>query len=337
MGSCANLAAKVIGGNDTITVTRTAYDLLPESLQTLFSQSGDVAGAVTFQTTGVRWKDHGDLADELGVTFDEDKWRTRTEQYVDGLPLHDMDITEAEVLIDLDQRTERNSKRTEAVAIYADLDGFTKYVQETEDDEKVVSLVRTLHMIRHEFHAVLKQDFPGLVLQHQGDRVFAVLHLPAGDDQHAKRCRKAMDAAIGLQSSMEHTLSEKLGERKNLHVAVGLDVGTALVTRLGKQGKREAVCLGPEVTSAERLQLRSAGGQIRISQDIYDAIADDVLRDQFVKDGTSYVASNLTFPHLDELREEKAARSGSLGATEAAGRITVVTAAASQSKPWSRG
>ena len=201
----------MIGGKDTITITKNVYELLPESLSKHFSESGDVAGAATYQAIGLRWKDSADLADEVGVTFNAEKWCSRTEKYRDELPLDDMEVTEAEVLIDLDQRTERNSKRTEAVAIYADLDGFTKYVQEAEDDEKVISLVRTLHMIRHEFHAVLKKDFPGLVLQHQGDRVFAILHLPTGDDQHAKRCRKALDSAIGLQSSMTHTLAEKLG------------------------------------------------------------------------------------------------------------------------------
>lgn len=340
LGTCANRAAKVINGRDTITITDVLYTLLPEDLQELFSGSGTVAGAATYQAVGVRWKDHGDLAKKLGVTFDEQKWRKRTEEYRDDLPLYEMDVTEAEVLIDLSQRTERNSKRTNAIALYADLDGFTQYVQEAEDDEAVVSLVRTLHMIRHEFHAVLKRDYPGLVLQHQGDRVFAILHLPTGDLKRDQRCRKAVDAAIALQSSMEDVLREHLGNRKNLHVAVGLDLGTALVTRLGKQGKREAICLGPEVTSAERLQLRSGAKQIRISEQIYEAIDDEKIKEEFRKEGRSYVATGLTFSCLDEKEEEEeeeAVRRGTLGAASTGSCINVVPKALLPARPYGEG
>ena len=65
---------------------------------------------------------------------------------------------------------------------------------------------------------------------------------------------------------MEHVLNAHLDDRKDIHVAVGLDVGTVLVTRLGKKGERDVVCLGPQVTSAEGLQLHSSGQEIRLSK-----------------------------------------------------------------------
>src|SRR5262249_19683424 len=161
--------------------------------------------------------------------------------------------------------------RTSAVMLYADLDGFTRYVQAVERDEDVESLVRVLHMIRAELHAVVEQDYPGLVLQHQGGRLFAIVHMPPGDG-FDKRCANGLATAIGLQSSMEHVLNAYLQDRKDIHLAVGVDVGTVLVARLGKKGVREVVCLGPQVTSAEGLQLRSAGREIRISKAIYETI-----------------------------------------------------------------
>jgi class 3 adenylate cyclase len=335
LGTCANLAAKVIDGRDTITVTEEVYLNLPAALQEHFAEAEEVAGVKVYQATGLRWGDHPELAAQFGAVYDAEKLAKRTVEYRDAIPLHEMEITEATVLIDPDLLTERNSKRTSAVAIFVDIDGFTKYVQDAEDDAAVVSLVRQLHLIRHEFHAVMKQDYPGVVLQHQGDRVFGILHLPAGEEDLNKRCRKALDAAIGLQSSMEHVIGDKLPAQEKLHVAVGLDVGTALVTRLGKQGKRENVCLGREVTSAEKMQLRSPGTQIRISKVIYDAINDDTLREQFakVRDG-EYAADMLTFPKLDELQEEAAARSSKLGAVATADRIEVVTESPRQPRPW---
>ena len=335
LGTCANLAAKVIDGRETITVTEDIYTHLPDALQEHFVKTEEVAGVPTYQATGLRWGEYLTLAEEFGVDFNAVKLAKRTVEYRDALPLHEMEITEAIVLIDPDLLTERNSKRTSAVAIFADIDGFTQYVQDAEDDAAVVSLVRQLHMIRHEFHAIMKQDFPGVVLQHQGDRMFGILHMPTGDDELNKRCRKALDVAIGLQSSMKHVISEKLPGQEKLHVAVGLDVGTALVTRLGKQGKRENICLGREVTSAEKLQLRAPGKQIRISQTIYDAINDDTLREQFeeVRKG-EYAADMLTFPKLDELQEEAAARANKLGAVANGNRIEVVTDSSRHSKPW---
>jgi class 3 adenylate cyclase len=76
------------------------------------------------------------------------------------------------------------------------------------------------------------------VLQHRGDCILGILHLPSGQSLHADRCQDAVDLAIGLQSSMEHVLNERLTDRKDIHVAVGLDVGKVIVTRLGKKGER---------------------------------------------------------------------------------------------------
>ena len=230
--------------------------------------------------------------------------------------------------------TERNCKRTAAVAVYADLDGFTRYVQEAEGDEKVVALIRQFHMIRSEFHSVIGSDHEGLVLQHRGDCILAILHMPCGDDKHAKRCRRAVDIAIALQSSMEHVLNEHLKDRKDIHVAVGLDVGKAFVTRLGKKGRRVGICFGPEVSSAERLQQRTGAKQICISEDIYDQLDDEDVRAEFAQDGDTYVATGLTFPKLDRIKETKAARAGSLGASVKEGQVFVTTAASPTTGAW---
>jgi len=314
LGTPANLAAKILGPGNTIRITAEVYNQLPKELADCFVKIDDIVEATVYEAKSLRWDTKPELAKYLGVTWKAEKWKKITESYRDDLPLDDMEVRWAEVKIDLESLTERNSRRTDAVALYADLDGFTKYVQEAEQDDAVVSLVRELHMIRHEFHAVLKQDYPGLVLQHQGDRVFAILHEPCGDNDadHEKRCRKAVDAVIGLQSSMQHVLRSKLPDRKDLYVAVGADVGTALLTRLGKKGKREVVCLGPEVCDAERLQVRSSAKQIRISEALYTALEAGDIKDEFKKENGAYVATELTYPKLEEMKSKKAAASSLL-------------------------
>lgn len=336
LGSCANLAAKVIGGKDTITITSSMYALLPTCLQEHFQKSDVIAGVRTYRSTGLRWSGHPELAKELGVIWDEEKWKKKTEGYRDDLPLDQIEISDATALIDVSLLTERNCKRTSAVSFYADLDGFTRYVQEAETDEKVVSLIRQFHMIRAEFHAVVGADYNGLVLQHRGDCILGILHLPCGDDNHGNRCQRAVDIAMGLQSSMEHVLKEHLADRKDIHLAVGLDVGKAFVTRLGKKGQRISICFGPEVSEAERLQQLSSAKQIRISKEVYGQLDDTDVQEEFKKSGTSYVATDLTFPKVDEKKEEKAAEQESLGASVEDGHIRVTTSAATAAaaRPW---
>lgn len=340
LGTCANLGAKIIDQSrkDSITITEDVYDLLPDCLKERFKKSRTVAQTVTYQAVGLRWGNYPKLAETLKVSFDAEKLKRKTEKLRDELPLNQMEISEAEVLIDVDSLTEKKSKRTTAVAIYADLDGFTKYVQEAEGDDAIKSLVRKLHMIRYEFHSVIKSDYDGLVLQHQGDRVFGIIHLPAGDN-FDKRCNNGLDIAVGLQSSMKHVLNERM-DGKEIHVAIGLDAGKTLVTRLGKKGQREVICLGRKVVSAERLQLASSGRQIRISKAIYDVIKNETKKGEFRKIGDDeYVAINLTFPRLDEMEEESAAKKGTIGAVASSGRIEIITSGSQRqpgnTRPWS--
>ena len=204
----------------------------------------------------------------------------------------------------------------------------------SEDDEAVVSLVRQFHMIRTELHAVLETDYEGLVIQHQGDRIFGIVHMPCGMEKLSKRCQQATNVAIGLQSSMAHVLNAYLQDKKDIHLAVGVDLGTTLVSRLGKQGSRVVICLGPKVTTAEQLQLQSGAQHIRISDAVYRQLDDDDIKHQFKRDGDSYLAKRLTFPKLDEITEEKAAEAGTLGATVEGHRIHVTTAATSSPRPW---
>ena len=82
------------------------------------------------------------------------------------------------------------------------------------------------------------------MLQHQGDRLFAIVHMPPGD-RFDKRCANGLAIATGLQSSMEHVLNSYLQDRKDIHLAVGVDAGMVLVTRLGKRGAREVVSWDP--------------------------------------------------------------------------------------------
>ncbi len=336
LGSAANIAAKAIGESGTITVTERVYDLLPKHLRDHFSEADSVSGSKTYQASGLRWKKHPDLMKQCGVEFSHERWKKRTQEAKDSLVLAEMNVRGVEAPIIVDDLSEKNSKRFDGGPYYADLDGFTACVQAAEKDDDVKSLVRVFDLIRQEFQDVIENDFDGLAVQHQGDCVLGLGYLPAGDTYDERRRRKALDIAIGLQSSMEHVLQAHVGKRA-IHLAVGVDAGKVLLTRLGKKGERELVALSPPVDKAQRLQRKSAAKQIRITETVYDAINDDVLKDQFTKDGDAYVATDLTFPKLEKLNEEaeeKAATRGNLGVHASGSGLTVITTAVSPVRPY---
>jgi len=327
LGSCANLGAKVLDGQDSITITENVYKQLPDCLKVKFQKSKSICENDTYQSTALRWQNHEELRAELGVKFNEERLTRLTEDYRDEIPLHEMVIAGAEVPIDFEVLTERNSKRISAVTIYADISGFTKRIQDAEADEDVESEVRNLHIIRQEFHRVIENVFPGAVVQHQGDCVIAIVHMPAAGDELSKRCINALNTAIGLQSSMELVLTSALGTGNSIHVAIGMDVGTTLVSRLGKKGSREVICLGLSVCKAQALQDASEGKEIRISATFHEALCGkDVLTHFSKTKAGDFVAKGLTVESVAKAKDRSDAGSGLLAAAAvAAVGITILT------------
>ncbi|MFT3784940.1 MAG: adenylate/guanylate cyclase domain-containing protein [Tepidisphaeraceae bacterium] len=339
LGDPANIAAKIIGESGTITLPKRLYDMLPQCLKDEFAESSVVAGVQTYQASGLRWKKKPELAEKLAVKFDHEKWKKATQDAKDNLPLSAMEVSGVEAKIELDVLTERNSKRFDAAPFYADLDGFTALIQSAKTDDELKALVRAFDLIRGEFQTVIESDFDGYALQHQGDCVLGIAYMPAGDIYDSRRRRKGLDIAIGIQSSMEHVLPAYIG-RTDIHVAIGVSAGKVLLTRLGKKGERELIAMSPPVSDSQRMQEITGGKQTRISKEVYDAINDDNIREEFGPDSGSYVATGLTFPKLDSKEnesEEKAARAGSLAArVTSSGTIATVVDTFRPARPYAR-
>src|SRR5690606_8865420 len=78
--------------------------------------------------------------------------------------------------LDFSVFTRKNSKRLEMVSIYADIDGFTKYISEnigTVEGQK--DIVRCLHVLRAEMDACLTNDFQGRRVRFIGDCIHGIL------------------------------------------------------------------------------------------------------------------------------------------------------------------
>lgn len=331
LGSAANRAAKIVSSSGRYRITRDLYDALPDDLQEVcFEIEEDL-----YRIKPVSQQDLDDLLEARGIGWDRDKSAERVKEDKKKFPLKDISYGSAKKLIDLDSLSIFNNKRVLAASVFADISGFTSYVDGAETEEEQKEALRAFHAIRKELATVVKNDYEGLRVQFQGDRVQALFHLPEDDEE--KIVAKAVEAVVGLQSSIEHTIKEVLPETEDLELAVGVDVGTTLASKLGTRGHRDRVCVGVAVENAADLEERSGGGRIAITSRVYNALPKNLSEHfSYESEARCYVADELTMDKLDLAKRTKDHKAGkaALVATGVTGALVVgaSAAAAAQAK-----
>ena len=306
LGAPANHAAKIISTANRLRLTQQVYDALPENLRTMCFQMDDGP----YQVLPVSSDDLDVLLKAHKLTWNRDACARQIEEDIERFSLEDIAYSSAEVRIEVDDLSIFNNKRVLGASIFADVSGFTRYIDAATSDEEKQEALRIFHAIRKETARVIMGDFNGVRIQYQGDRIQGLFHLPQDDEEAI--AQKVVEAAVGLQSSMEHTLKACLPKAKNLRLAIGIDLGTTLVSKLGARGQRDRICLGEEVEYAAQLEERSEGGQIAVSKAIYDVLPDE-LRNHFKYKATlqGYVATNLTAEKVERAaRASKVYRAG---------------------------
>jgi|SRR5579863_5192219 len=301
LGAPANHAAKIIGTWGSLRVDDRVYESLPDELRALCVSVRD--GVYRIETPGQEELD--DLLERFDINWDPDASADRVSADKQAFPLKDIECGDADVLIDLDQLSIRDNKRVLAASLFADIAGFTRYIDNARTNDERNTALCVLHAIRKEVATVIKADFDGLRVQYQGDRVQGLFHLPKGDEKRITR--KAVDAAIALQSSMELTIKEVLPEASDLSLAIGVDFGTTLVSKLGTRGHRDRICIGEAVERAALIEERCVGGQIGVTASVFEALREE-LQDQFTFDEKAdcYVAAGLTTEKAEEVTKAAA-------------------------------
>nr|WP_255697606.1 adenylate/guanylate cyclase domain-containing protein [Pseudacidovorax sp. NFM-22] len=218
-------------------------------------------------------KDCEDAAD-LGVTADVvvDEWREDQKNN----PLGGIEFTRHTPpfsTMDIASLTPANSRRQEAVSIYADIDGFTKYVAENIE-ANAENVVRVLHVLRAELERVLTTEFKGRRIRFIGDCIHGLIceGTAAATAVH-DTISEATRLAGAFRSSFDLAI-EKL-EKENyfsgtLGLAVGFDYGPMTVTRLGVKGSRVRCSVSRGVLASEAEQVRCNGTETAIGKNAYN-------------------------------------------------------------------
>lgn len=184
--------------------------------------------------------------------------------------------------------------RQEAVSIYADIDGFTKYVRDRIDSSPE-DVVKTLHVIRAEMDAVLHSDFCGRKVRFIGDCIHGLLVEGTAQTTDEKETVSTVTMAAGAIRSSFDLCLEKLEDEgvavDGLGLAIGFEYGVLTVTRLGIKGDMVRCSTSKAVLAAEREQQRCSGEETSIGQGAYD-VASDAVRRLF---GVTRKGKNLTY------------------------------------------
>jgi len=233
--------------------------------------------------------------------------------------------------LDFEALSVGNSRRQDAVTVYGDIDGFTKYVSDhIVDDEQAKHVVRALHVLRSELDAVLHEDFKGRKVRFIGDCIHGLLVEGTAQTTDVETTISNMTLCAGGMRSAFDLALEKLDEAgtdaTSLGLQVGFEFGPMTASRLGKKGDLIRCSVSRGVLTAEQEQGRCSGAQTAIGPMAY-AQGSQAVRDVF---GTARIRKNLTYDvALSELaaKNDKAAKASKAEQTGAPSLLHAASAA----------
>ena len=160
-------------------------------------------------------------------------------------------------------------KRQEVSILFADIRGFTTF-SEHQPPEQLVEVLNQYFAMA--VHAIMGQE--GTLDKFMGDAVMAIFNAPLSQPDHIRR---AVQAALTMQRTIiEHSLTAA-PRHQPLTFGIGVHVGPAVVGNIGTAQQMNYTAIGDTVNVAKRLQENAGGGQILLSQAVYNAIKDDAV------------------------------------------------------------
>jgi class 3 adenylate cyclase/DNA-binding response OmpR family regulator len=155
-------------------------------------------------------------------------------------------------------------KRQEISVLFADIRGFTSF-GEYITPERLVEVLNEYFGLAVD--AILSQE--GTLDKFMGDAVMALFNAPLPQDDHPLR---AVRTALAIQAAMFNYSARIAG----LSFGIGLHLGQAVVGNIGTAQQMNYTAIGDTVNLTKRLQEYADGGQIILSQAMYEAVRDHV-------------------------------------------------------------
>ncbi len=279
LGNAANFAAKLAEGDDEgVFVSQRVMRLLQGLLgrPTVLSESRSRRGAQAFDATSLS-RSMGQLIAETASSRVLDRWRadlranpaSASSRISFGFHFHQPPLSS----ISYANLSPGNSIRMPMATVFADIDGYTKYIQGTiGNPRRTGEAVRNLHVIRGELAAVVRDDFGGRKVRFIGDCIHAVI--ASGDARATDEMATVTESihlAGALRSSFDLTKTILPGI-VDLGLAIGIDLGATPISRIGVRGDRSVrVSVSKASIEAEERQSTSDGVTTAIGEGAFAA------------------------------------------------------------------
>jgi class 3 adenylate cyclase len=169
----------------------------------------------------------------------------------------------------LDGRIPLDGERTKATVLFADLRGFTGYVEGNDPEE----VIRSMRAYFTAMQRVIRKHH-GLVLQFVGDEIEAAFGAPLQRGDHAD---KAIQAALEMRKSLKEFNRGRVKEGKvSFRQGIGINTGEVLVGNTGSEDQPSYALIGDTVNLASRLQdlNKEFGTEIILSESTRSSLAE---------------------------------------------------------------
>ncbi len=155
----------------------------------------------------------------------------------------------------------------EVAILFVDIRGFTKLSEELAPEQVVEMLNEYLTLTTEAIFAN-----GGTLDKFIGDATMAVFNAPVDlPDYKEKAVRAALDIIRGAEKTNAR-IKEKIG--REVTFGVGVHCGMAVVGNIGCENRMDYTAIGDTVNTASRLEGKALGGQVVISETLYQSLAE---------------------------------------------------------------
>ena len=160
-------------------------------------------------------------------------------------------------------------EKREVCVLFVDIRGFTPMSEKLAPEEVAKILNEYLSEVTE---CVFRHN--GMLDKFIGDAAMAVFNAPTDLEDY---CFKAVCAAVDIRDCGE-TLRSRLQEQygKTVNFGIGLNCGEAVVGNIGCEIRMDYTAIGDTVNTAARLESKDAGGEILISEVLYERLKDRI-------------------------------------------------------------
>lgn len=160
-------------------------------------------------------------------------------------------------------------RRTDICVMFVDIRGFTP-MSEVMAPEEVVSMLGEYLQLTSS--AIF--EYKGTLDKFIGDATMAFFNAPLSLDDYVYRAVLTAWKIVQGGKELETGLYEKYG--RSVSFGIGLHCGEAVVGNIGTPHRVDYTAIGNTVNTAARLESNAKKGQVLLSQEVYDAVADRV-------------------------------------------------------------